>query len=269
MATDEARTANPILLADLLNEQIDKRIDILRRIDDVGSISQAARGAGVSYKAAWQAIETLGNLAGGPLVEKVVGGARGGGTKLSATGREVLELADELARARAEVLARFRARGSSAFERIGSTTLQTSLRNQFPATIVKMKIGSALVRLTLRIDDTHLLRASVTKESAQLLGLAEGKSVLALTKATGVEITADFPKETHGGDNPSGEKRPENQLVGEVIRSERAAKGGECSLRLPSGLVIVGFAKRNHGLHMNQKAVASISPSAIVIGLTS
>ncbi len=264
MATDEARTANPILLADLLNEQIDKRIDILRRIDDVGSISQAARGAGVSYKAAWQAIETLGNLAGGPLVEKVVGGARGGGTKLSVTGREVLELADELARARAEVLARFRARGSSAFERIGSTTLQTSLRNQFPATIVKMKIGSALVRLTLRIDDTHLLRASVTKESAQLLGLAEGKSVLALTKATGVEITADFPKETHGD-----EKRPENQLVGEVIRSERAAKGGECSLRLPSGLVIVGFAKRNHGLHMNQKAVASISPSAIVIGLTS
>lgn len=264
MATEEARTANPILLADLLNEQIDKRIDILRRIDDVGSISQAARGAGVSYKAAWQAIETLGNLAGGPLVEKVVGGARGGGTKLSATGREVLELVDELARARAEVLARFRARGSSAFERIGSTTLQTSLRNQFPATIVKMKIGSALVRLTLRIDDTHLLRASVTKESAQLLGLAEGKSVLALTKATGVEITADFPKETHGG-----EKRPENQLVGEVIRSERAAKGGECSLRLPSGLVIVGFAKRNHGLHMDQKAVASISPSAIVIGLTS
>lgn len=264
MATEEARTANPILLADLLNEQIDKRIDILRRIDDVGSISQAARGAGVSYKAAWQAIETLGNLAGGPLVEKVVGGARGGGTKLSATGREVLELVDELARARAEVLARFRARGSSAFERIGSTTLQTSLRNQFPATIVKMKIGSALVRLTLRIDDTHLLRASVTKESAQLLGLAEGKSVLALTKATGVEITADFPKETYGG-----EKRPENQLVGEVIRSERAAKGGECSLRLPSGLVIVGFAKRNHGLHMNQKAVASISPSAIVIGLTS
>ena len=162
------------------------------------------------------------------------------------------------------MLARFRARGSSAFERIGSTTLQTSLRNQFPATIVKMKIGSALVRLTLRIDDTHLLRASVTKESAQLLGLAEGKSVLALTKATGVEITADFPKETQ-----RGEKRPENQLVGEVIRSERAAKGGECSLRLPSGLVIVGFAKRNHGLHMNQKAVASISPSAIVIGLTS
>ncbi|HCP76768.1 MAG TPA: ModE family transcriptional regulator, partial [Pusillimonas sp.] len=55
----------------------DKRIDVLRRIDAVGSISEAARDAGISYKAAWQAIETLGNLAGTPLVEKAVGGSGG------------------------------------------------------------------------------------------------------------------------------------------------------------------------------------------------
>ena len=71
--------ADPVLLTHLLNETIDKRLDILRRVADVGSISEAARGAGVSYKAAWQAIETLSNLAGGPLVEKVVGGRSGGG----------------------------------------------------------------------------------------------------------------------------------------------------------------------------------------------
>ena len=52
-------------LADVLgHEATDKRIDILRRIGEVGSISEAARGAGVSYKAAWQALETLTNLAG-------------------------------------------------------------------------------------------------------------------------------------------------------------------------------------------------------------
>ena len=46
----------------------DKRIDILRQIGQGGSISQAARAVGVSYKAAWQAIDTLTNLAGVPLV---------------------------------------------------------------------------------------------------------------------------------------------------------------------------------------------------------
>ena len=117
------------------------------------------------------------------------------------------------------------------------------------------------MRLILQIDDTHLIRASVTKESAQLLGLEEGMSVLALTKATGVNITADFP---------DGESHAlENQLVGEVIRCERAAKGGECSIRLPSGIVIVGFARGRHGLKINQRAVASIAPSSVVIALTS
>ena len=52
----------------------DKRIEVLRQIGQTGSISQAAREAGISYKAAWQAIDTLTNLTGVSLVEKVVGG---------------------------------------------------------------------------------------------------------------------------------------------------------------------------------------------------
>ncbi|MCW8182080.1 winged helix-turn-helix domain-containing protein, partial [Verminephrobacter eiseniae] len=48
----------------------DKRIDILRHIGVCGSISQAARAVGVSYKAAWQALDTLTNLAGAPLVAR-------------------------------------------------------------------------------------------------------------------------------------------------------------------------------------------------------
>ena len=55
----------------------DKRIDILRHIGECGSISQAARAAGVSYKAAWQAVDTLTNLAGAQLVARAVGGAGG------------------------------------------------------------------------------------------------------------------------------------------------------------------------------------------------
>ncbi|MEK9804372.1 MAG: LysR family transcriptional regulator, partial [Curvibacter sp.] len=82
-------------LADVLGyEASDKRIDILRRIGQAGSISEAARGAGVSYKAAWQALETLANLAGTPLVEKAVGGSGGGGAALTAAGLRVLQAAE-------------------------------------------------------------------------------------------------------------------------------------------------------------------------------
>ena len=50
----------PLALAGALaHEPADKRVEILRRVAAVGSISQAARDAGVSYKAAWQALDTL------------------------------------------------------------------------------------------------------------------------------------------------------------------------------------------------------------------
>src|SRR3990167_4003798 len=87
------------------HEAADKRLDILRRIGQVGSISEAARGADVSYKAAWQAIDTLTNLAGAPLVERTVGGSGGGGAQLTATGLQLLEAADTLAALRRQALA--------------------------------------------------------------------------------------------------------------------------------------------------------------------
>ena len=83
--------------------------------------------------------------------------------------------------------------------------------------------------------------------------------VLALTKATGIEISGVFPKDPNAVDD--------NLVVGEVIRSERAAKSGECSIRLPSGIVVVGFAHGNHGLRLHDRAIAHIPPSSIVIAL--
>ena len=96
----------PAALAGVLGHGAsDKRIDILARIAESGSISEAARRCGVSYKAAWQALETLHNLAGVPLVRKAVGGSGGGGAALTAAGEQVLAVARELERVRAQVLA--------------------------------------------------------------------------------------------------------------------------------------------------------------------
>ena len=88
-------------LTDALGHALaDKRIDILRQIGTCGSISQAARAVGVSYKAAWQAVDTLTNLAGTPLVARAVGGAGGGGAQLTEAGHQLLAAADAMAQAR-------------------------------------------------------------------------------------------------------------------------------------------------------------------------
>ncbi|WP_038820465.1 winged helix-turn-helix domain-containing protein, partial [Pseudomonas savastanoi] len=54
-----------------------QRIALLQHIAEQGSITRAAKSAGLSYKAAWDAIDELNNLAQKPLVERSVGG-RGG-----------------------------------------------------------------------------------------------------------------------------------------------------------------------------------------------
>ena len=50
------------------------RVDLLAAIGETGSISQAAKALGVSYKGAWDAIDAMNNLAGEALVERATGG---------------------------------------------------------------------------------------------------------------------------------------------------------------------------------------------------
>ncbi|OXH85109.1 molybdenum-dependent transcriptional regulator, partial [Burkholderia multivorans] len=59
------------------------RIALLAAIGDTGSITRAAKAVGLSYKAAWDAIDTMNNLAGEPLVVRSTGGKGGGGTTLT------------------------------------------------------------------------------------------------------------------------------------------------------------------------------------------
>ncbi|MFH7423278.1 LysR family transcriptional regulator, partial [Pseudomonas syringae pv. tagetis] len=63
-----------------------QRIALLQHIAELGSITRAAKSAGLSYNAAWDAIDELNNLAQKPLEERSSGGRGGGGAKLSEEG---------------------------------------------------------------------------------------------------------------------------------------------------------------------------------------
>lgn len=236
----------------------DRRLDILRRIGDTGSISQAARAAGVSYKAAWQAIDTLSNLAGRPLVARAVGGAGGGGASLTPAGFQLLLAADEVARAREQVLARLAGSKGGAAQAAGVAALglRTSMRNQFPCTVKAMKTAGGMVRIELALAGGDMLAARVTRESAQLLALAPALAVLALCKATAVHVGSAIARE-----------EGHNLLCGSVTRASRAAAGGEVALALETGLQLVGFAGPGHGLRLRACAMASVDETAVVIAL--
>ncbi|SFM22096.1 TOBE domain-containing protein [Variovorax sp. OV329] len=246
----------------------DKRIDILRGIGRTGSISQAARDAGVSYKAAWQAIDTLGNLAGVALLERAVGGAGGGGATLTGPGLELLALADAMEAARREVQQRFTS-GAAAVPQdaprgagpaLGWLALRTSMRNQLPARIEQLEGSGPVVRVGLRLGQDGHIAARITQESVQLLGLAPGMAVIALCKATAVQVSRAAP-----GAKPS--RAAANRLEGSVIRVARGDSGDEITLALAPGLQLVGFAPSGSGLRVRQRVRASVDESSVVVAL--
>jgi molybdate transport system regulatory protein len=237
----------------------DKRFDILRRIGEGGSISEAARRAGVSYKAAWQAIETLGNLAGTPMVHKAVGGSGGGGALLTPAGWRVLEAAALMEQARAQVLGALQpaSAGAPSGPGLAALALRTSMRNQLPCVVQRLAQAAGQVRVELALPGQQRLWARITRESAQLLGLAPGRNLLALCKATAVAVAAELPAGTG-----------RNLLPGLVQRASRAAGGGEVALQLPGGLHLVGFAQAGHGLKAGQPAQAGLDEAAVVLAIS-
>ncbi len=66
------------------------KIDVLQAIADTGSITAAAKSLGMSYRRAWLLVATMNRCFVAAVVDTEAGGARGGGTRLTALGAEVL-----------------------------------------------------------------------------------------------------------------------------------------------------------------------------------
>jgi molybdate transport system regulatory protein len=74
------------------------RLELLEGIDRHHSISAAARQMGMSYRRAWDLVQSINAAASEPLVSAVTGGSHGGGAELTAPGRHAVRLFRELQR---------------------------------------------------------------------------------------------------------------------------------------------------------------------------
>jgi molybdate transport system regulatory protein len=237
----------------------DKRIEILRAVGQLGSISQAARANDVSYKAAWQAVETLGNLAGCPLIDKAIGGAGGGGARLTPQGQALLEAAEHLNQAKAVALAQVRGRtGASDAITSGITNMgfRMSMRNQIPCKVHAIEHINGSVRVWLEVADGQHLASRITTESLELLDLKPNLPVVALCKATAVTIAQTIVA--------IGEVCT---LKGEVCSRPHDSRDRQASLAIGKNIQLSGFVEPGSDLKPKQTAMAAIAESAVVIGL--
>lgn len=234
----------------------DRRLQVLRALGECGSISQAARAVGVSYKAAWQAIDTLSNLAGVPVVQKSVGGAGGGGARLTEAGQELLRAAEAMAQAKGAVLQQLQSR--LPVQRLG---IQTSMRNQWPCVVQQLEMSGPLARVHVQgLHAEVTVQARITAESAQLLGLHTGMQLLAMCKATAVEVAAAAAAQAQA-------QAQGNSWQGKIARITPGALGDEVAVQLSPGMQWVGFAPAQTGWRVGRKVQVHVPEAAVVLAL--
>lgn len=220
-----------LLSADLkLAGRLDARFfALLEALQATGSITKAARTAGLSYKGAWLLLETACNLANEPLLETATGGAGGGGTRLTPAALGLLEAWRTLQAEHREFLRAQEARLAQLPALAGllrRMAMKTTARNQFAGIVQSVEAGPVSATVTIALKSGDQITATMTAAAAQRLKLKKGKEALALIKASAVVLVTDFA---------GWQLSARNQLAGTVSRIERGAVSSLVVLTLPGG----------------------------------
>jgi molybdate transport system regulatory protein len=121
-------------------------------------------------------------------------------------------------------------------------TLNTSARNQFAGPITALREGAVNFEVTLRLDERNELTAMITRESAERLGLAIGKEVHALVKASSVIVMTE--------DTARARTSASNCLSGTVTRVQPGAVNSEVTITLPGGRSVVAIVTQESVKHI-------------------
>jgi molybdate transport system regulatory protein len=247
----------------------DTRIRLLESIEVHGSISQAAKAVPLSYKAAWDAVDAMNNLADHPLVIRSTGGRHGGGTALTDYGRKVVALYRALEAEYQIALDRMAATMSN--EQVGDLkefrqllrrmSMKTSARNQFAGTVIGLREGDVDFEVRLRFGAEDELVSIITRESAENLGLQMGMEINALVKSSSVLLLTD----------PEVRTTARNHLWGEVTRIFDGPVNAEITLTMASGKTVCAVVTHDSveslGLAVGKQACAVFKASAVILCL--
>jgi molybdate transport system regulatory protein len=208
-----------------------ERVALIEAVDELGSITAAAKRLGLSYKGAWDIVQALNNLFEAPLIEAAPGGRSGGAAAVTQRGREVVTA---FRRVQAEIdaaLAKLEAglAGGTARDLFWSLGMRTSARNALRGRISRITPGAVSSEVSLAVAAGVEIVAVLTRTSVEDLGLKVGAPAIALIKSSFVLLAK--------GENLRTSAR--NQIVGQVIGREDGAVNSEVALHIGAGKTLV------------------------------
>ncbi len=217
------------------------RIELLEQIEATGSISAAARAMGMSYKAAWDSIDAMNNLADEPLLIRQVGGRHGGGTRLTEYGQRVIRQYREAEHEYQRFMDQMRENlehlglqdAPDGWNFIKRLSMRTSARNQFQGRVVRFTEGAVNDVVAVDIGGGIEISSVITHEAAQALDLLrEGREVQVLIKASFVILCEDVEGMRYSA---------RNRLCGIVSRIQPGAVNAEVKIDLSAGRTLTSI----------------------------
>jgi molybdate transport system regulatory protein len=213
-----------------------ERVALIELVDELGSITAAAKRLGLSYKGAWDIVQALNNLFEAPLIEAAPGGKAGGAARTTAKGREVAAAFRRLQAELDAAVGKLEAglSGEAARQMFWSLGMRTSARNALRGEISRISEGAVNTEVGLRLAEGVEITAVVTRRSVEELGLTVGGPAIALVKSSFVLLAKGEGLKTSA----------RNQIEGEVTGREDGAVNSEIRLAIGGGKTLTATITR-------------------------
>lgn len=242
------------------------RIALLEKIDELGSITRAAKAVGTSYKNAWDLVNMINNLGDKPLVERVTGGKGGGGTTLTDYGKEVIRQYGVLQEEHRRFLENMEQRlGDPAglCQLLRRISMKVSARNVLAGRITKITKGAVNSEVVLSLSGGTPLVAVITNGAVENLALKEGGSAYAIIKATSVMV---------GSDLHHAKISARNVMCGTVTNIVEGPVSTEVDVEVGGGntisAVITHESAGTLGLKVGSHACTLFKASSVILGVS-
>ena len=242
------------------------RIALLEKIDELGSISSAAKAEGISYKTAWHLVNMMNNLSEKPLVERMTGGKGGGGTLLTREGKKIIEQFRVVQEEHRKFLQNLEGRLGDArhlYQFLKRISMKISARNVFSGTVEKVTRGAVNAEVILLLKGETRITSIITIGAVDNLGLKEGMNAYAIIKSSSIIIA----QELH-----DAKLSARNILPGKISKLIEGPVSTEVDLEIGEGNVISAIITHGSSEKLSLKegdtACAVFKASSVIIGVS-
>ena len=226
--------------------------ELLTAIEETGSLMAASKRAGLSYKGAWDMLERASLLSPRPLIDRNPGRGVDRGTRLTETGRGLLDIHRRLEARKKGILQVLNHELSSdpiLLQWYWRLILQSSTRNQWRAEVLSVKSGVVRNEVSVRLPGGAIIVASVSRACLTKLALDVGAPVTVLVKTPMVHLMMGAEGYVVSA---------ENQFEGLITDIVGDGLSVEAIVQLSSGLNVITALSNDFFSEMDLKEGANV-----------